>query len=440
MSRIPEAPWSTVPPFSEGSNDRHRDPVRLVKHYRKHGIFTVYPTIVDARGRGRGPQVSVKNMPELCGAGQSTDGSSIPPYGHIDSSDVRIIVDPTAVYPIPGYSSVAIGFGNAVNPVDGKPNPGCFRTQLLHLLDLGRTKHKLEFQGGLETEFFVRGLEEELESPWVKGVGPKENYQLLPDQDPLFDIQQFMLSGLAAAGLHVTVCHTEVSPRQLEINTAAADLVRAAQDYMVLRIGLKKLAELAGYKVIFKAKPVEQWNGSGLHTHISARSTETKENAFFEADRTFTELGGKFMGGLYKCAGALAFLGNLREEDWARLNTPGYEAPVSNAYGWANRTCSFRLTGNSHSSYHVEFRVPSPGSAHAFALFIGMVGAGLWGIEKNAEAPTIIDFNAYEKPEGAGVGKLPRTRAEAQQAFADCEAMKQAFTPQQFEYLSNMAA
>lgn len=440
MGKMPEAPWSEVPPFSENGKDRYRDANRLVKYLTGKGIYTVIPSVVDAEGRGRGPQVSVRNLPDLCAAGQSTDGSSIPLFGGIDDSDVRIVVDPEAIYQIPGYSSVAIAFGNAVNPVNGRANPGCFRTQLISNLRAAEQKHGLVFLGGLETEFFLRDAAGELESDWVKGISSKANYQRWPDQDPLFDVVQFMLSGLAAAGLHVTVAHTEVSPRQLEINTVAADLVRAAQDYMVLRVGLKKLAELAGYKVIFKAKPVERWNGSGLHTHISAKVKATGANAFFKKDRSFTEIGGQFMGGLYECAGALAFLGNLRQEDWARLNTPGYEAPVSNAFGWANRTCSFRLTGNSLSSYHVEFRVPSPGSAHAFALYSAMVGAGLWGIEKKKDAPAIVDFNTYEKPEGNGVGKLPRSRAEAQQAFAECEAMKQAFTPQQFEYLSNMAA
>lgn len=440
MKVIPETPWSKVPPFSEQGNDRYRDAERIAKHLMGSGIYTVVPSIVDAEGRGRGPQVSIRNLPDLCAAGQSTDGSSIPPYGDIRRSDVRIIVDPSAIYQIPGYSSVAIAFGNAVNPVDGKPNPGCFRTRLASNLRDAEQKHGLVFLGGLETEFFLRDRVGELESEWVKGVSSKANYQRWPDQDPLFDAVQFMLSGLAAAGLHVTVAHTEVSPRQLEINTAAADLVRASQDYMVLRVGLKKLAELAGYKVIFKAKPVEQWNGSGLHTHISAKVKESGENAFFKEDRSFTEVGGQFMGGLYQCAGALAFLGNLRKEDWARLNAPGYEAPVSNAFGWANRTCSFRLTGNTISSYHVEFRVPSPGSAHAFALYIAMVGAGTWGIEQKVDAPVIVDFNTYENPNGKGVGKLPRSRAEAQKAFAECEAMKLAFTPEQFDYLSKMAA
>jgi glutamine synthetase len=423
-------------PFSEVSRTNISDPIRLAEVLENIGIYSIYPVIVDTRGRGRGPRVSIRQLPQLCGDGQSTDGSSIPPYGIIHASDVRIVVDPTAVYQLPGYPGVAIGFGNAVDPVNRQPNPGCFRTRLGELLLAAKSENNLTFLGGLETECFLRPLDGSLEDNWVKGVDDKGNYQRLPDQDPLFDAVDSMLGGLAAAGLHITVAHTEVAPRQIEINTAATDLIHAAQDYMVLRIGIKKLAAQVGFKAIFQAKPREKCNGSGLHTHLSAKDVSTDKNALFNADRTFTEIGGHFFGGLYECAPALSFLGNLRQEDWLRLAAPGYEAPVSNAFGWANRTCSFRLTGNTHDSYHVEFRVPSPGSTHAFALYIGMLGAGLWGIEKGLKAPEVIDFNAYEHPDR--VGKLPRSRDEAQAAFADCEVMKLAFNEVQFNALATM--
>jgi glutamine synthetase len=434
---MPDSPQETAEPFSEAANHRlPRDPVRLAKVLAEQGVYSVIPTIIDVQGRGRGPRVSVRQLPIVCTEGQSTDGSSIPPYGEIQCSDVRIRVDPTAVYPLPGYGGVAVAFGNAMDPVTHRPNPGCFRTCLQQILDRAERSYGLRFLSGLETELFLRPLTGSLEDPWVKGVGPKSNYQRWPDQDPLFDVVDRILSGLAAAGLHVTVAHTEVAPWQMEINTAAADPVRAAQDYMVLRVGLLRLAEQHGYKAMFMAKPVERWNGSGLHTHLSATLSLTGENAFFEADRSLTGIGASFFGGMFECAGALTYLGNLRQEDYLRLNSPGYEAPNSNSMGWANRTCSFRLTGNSRQSYHVEFRAPSPGSAHAFALLIGMIGAGLWGIEQQMAAPPLVDFDTYHRRDG--IAQLPGDRENARLAFAACEAMSAAFTPEQFQALSDL--
>jgi glutamine synthetase len=424
-------------PFSEPANDHlPQDPLRLANVLAEQGVYSVIPTIIDVTGRGRGPRVSIRQLPSLCTEGQSTDGSSIPPYGEIQCSDVRIRVDPTAVYSLPGYDGVAVAFGNAMDPVTHQPNPGCFRTRLQQLLERAREGHGLKFLSGLETELFLRPLGGSLEDPWVKGVGPKSNYQRWPDQDPLFDIVDRILSGLARAGLHVTVAHTEVAPWQIEINTAATDPVRATQDYMVLRVGLIRLASQVGYKAVLKAKPVERWNGSGLHTHLSAQLVQTGENALFEADRSFTALGADFFGGMFACAEALTYVGNLRQEDYLRLNAPGYEAPNGNVMGWANRTCSFRLTGNSRQSYHVEFRVPSPGSTHAFALLIGMIGAGLWGIEHKVGAPSLIDFDAYNKRDG--IRPLPGNREAARQAFTGCEAMAAAFTPVQFRALSEL--
>ena len=425
-----------IQPFGEKTKRQISDPGRLAKVLESEGVHSIYPVTVDLHGRGRGPRVSIRQLSQLCSVGQSTDGSSIEPFGSIEKSDARIKVDCGSVYRLPGYHGIAIGFGNVVDPVTGMANPGCFRTQLIRLLAEAEKEFHLTFLGGLEVELFLRLLNGSLEDPWVKGVGDTDGFQRLPDQDPLFEVVDSILGGLAAAGLHVIVAHTEVAPRQVEINTAATDLVSAAQDYMVLRIGVKELARLAGYKAIFQAKPREKCNGSGLHTHLSVKDAKTDKNALFNADRTFTEIGGHFFGGLYECAPALSFLGNLRQEDWLRLAAPGFEAPVSNAFGWANRTCSFRLTGNTHDSYHVEFRVPSPGSAHPLALYIGMLGAGLWGIEKGLKAPEVIDFNAYENPER--VGKLPRSRDEAQAAFANCEVMQKAFTEVQFNALATM--
>jgi glutamine synthetase len=410
--------------------------MRLANVLAGQGVYSVIPTIIDVNGRGRGPRVSIRQLPSLCTDGQSTDGSSIPPYGEIQCSDVRIRVDPTAVYQLPGYDGVAVAFGNAMDPVTHQPNSGCFRTRLQQLLDQAAKSHGLQFLSGLETELFLRPLTGSLEDPWVKGVGPKSNFQRWPDQDPLFDVVDRILSGLAAAGLHVTVAHTEVAPWQIEINTAAADPVRAAQDYMVLRVGVIRLAEQLGYKAVLKAKPVEQWNGSGLHTHLSAKVAQTGENALFEPDRSLTQIGAHFLGGMFECADALTYLGNLIQEDYLRLNTPGYEAPNGNAMGWANRTCSFRLTGNSRQSYHVEFRVPSPGSAHAFALLIGLIGAGSWGIEHQVTAPSLIDFDAYRTRDG--IPPLPGSREAARRAFATCEAMATAFTPVQFQALCDL--
>lgn len=427
----------SVHPFSEpGNHHWPRDPERLAKVLSDQGVHSIIPTIVDVTGRGRGPRVSVRQLPSVCTIGQSTDSSSILPYGEIECSDVRIRVDPSAVYLLPGYNGIAVAFGNAIDPVTHQPNLGCFRTCLQEIMKRAKSNHDLEFLSGLETELFLRLAKGSLEDDWVKGIGPRDNYQRWPDQDPLFDVVDQLLSGLAAAGLHVTVAHTEVAPWQIEINTAATDPVRAAQDYMVLRVGLIRLAQQLGYKAVLKAKPVDHWNGSGLHTHLSAKLARTGENAFFKADRSLTELGAKFFGGMFECARALTYLGNLRREDYQRLNSPGYEAPNGNAMGWANRTCSFRLTGSDLTSYHVEFRAPSPGSTHAFALLTGMIGAGLWGIEHDSKAPELVSHNAYERREG--IELLPGSRDEARQAFAECEAMKNTFTERQFNALANL--
>ncbi len=427
-------------PFSVPEQPPH-DPKQLREWLTARGVHTLIPVIVDASGEPRGPFVSVNELLNICNHGQSTDGSSIPPYSKINDSDVRIFVDPTSVRRLPGYPGVAIGFGNARNPhrASGKyrDNPGCFRTRLQASLANAEEEHGVRFLGGYETEFFLYAKGTNLEDPYVPGMGPKGNYQQLPHRAPDFDVFQQIKQYLALDGLALTVGHTEVSYRQWELNTIASNPVRAAEDFMVLRTGLPRIADLLGYVVDFSAKPVNGWNGSGEHTHISASLVDGGGNAIFNQDSSLTKWGACFVAGMYEHAPALTFLGNLFDECYRRIRVVGFEAPVGNGVGWANRTVPLRLTGSDWGSYHIEFRAPSPEGTHAYALFTAMVEAGLDGVKRKLKMPKLVTWNAYER---GGLPSLPKSLEEARRAFIDDAVMVEAFSTEQFHALCNLAA
>lgn len=441
---------SLPPPFSV-PEDPPLDPVKLLDWLKKKDVDAIMPAIVGADGHPRGPWVGIGELLNICAVkpsvsngpgGMSTDGSSISGgYGVIESSDTRMIIDPASVRRLPGYDGLAIGFGDAMtanprNPIKPTPNPGCFRSRLKKALDYMLNNYGVKFRGGLETEFYFYPKGTELTAPYVSGIPDRGNYQQAPDRNPDHDALIAMLRFLAQDGLRVTVAHTEVGFRQVEINTAAADLVRASEDFMVLRIGLLRIADLLGYVVDLSAKPVEQWTGSGEHTHLSAQLAEGDgtKNALFNANGTLTEFGGYFIGGISECVGALTYLGNLFESCYRRLSVPGCEAPNCHGFGWGNRTVS-RFTGPGHDSFHLEFRAPSPDGTHAYALYTGLLAAGVYGLENKIRPPKLVTFNAYKYP--GKLPKLPRNLDQAKDAFSRCEAMKWAFTPQQFNALVN---
>lgn len=439
------------PPFSKPEQPPP-DPHRLAAWLAERKVHSIMPAIIDVDGHPRGPTVGIGELLGICAhrpsleggpGGQSTDGSSIEGgYGEINDSDTRMIIDPKSVRLLPGFDGMAIGFGNAVKanprkPLEPRRNPGCFRTTLQEKLEYARSEHGIEMLGGYETEFFLYPSDTQLQAPYFAGIPSKGNYQQGPHRNPDHDALMLMLRFLAQDGLHVTVAHTEVSHRQVEINTAAADLVRAAEDFMVLRMGLPRIAELLGYTVDFSAKPVGHWNGSGEHTHLSARFIEDGSNAFFNSDGTLTEFGGYFVGGISECVWPLVYLGNLFEECYARISVPGYEAPNRYGWGWGNRTVN-RFTGAGRASYHLEFRPPSPSGTHAFALLTALISAGMYGVENRIKPPKLVKFNAYTNP--GKLPKLPRSLDEARHAFSQCQIMGWAFTPEQFDALSKRAA
>ena len=56
---------------------------------------------------------------------------------------------------------------------------------------------------------------------------------------------------------------------QHEINFRFADAVKAADDHVVYKTGIKELAHQRGQSVTFMAKPHHDWVGSSCHIHSS---------------------------------------------------------------------------------------------------------------------------------------------------------------------------
>ena len=102
------------------------------------------------------------------------------------------------------------------------------------------------------------------------------------------------LAACLAAGLTVSGINAEVGPAQWEYQIGPVEGVRAADELIVSRYLLVRLAEKHGVRISFHPKPLVGYNGSGCHANFSTERTRTVDGArtgTLEIERILRTLG-----------------------------------------------------------------------------------------------------------------------------------------------------
>ena len=191
---------------------------------------------------------------------------------------------------------------------------------------------------------------------------------------------------MKAAGMAVESSKGEAWPGQHEINFRFADALKAADDHVVYKTGIKELAHQRGCSVTFMAKPRHDWIGSSCHIHSSL--WQNGKSAFAGESDVFKH----YLAGQIACAADLAIFIAPTINSYKRF-AAGSWAPTTLAWGYDNRTCGFRIVG-SGSSLRAETRIPGA-DANPYLAFSALLAAGLYGIEKRLELGPALEGNAY---------------------------------------------
>ncbi len=202
---------------------------------------------------------------------------------------VRVYKDPIRAAGHPEYLSVLVL--NEVMLVPGDiPHPSNTRARLRVLAEA----HKDEkFWFGLEQEYtFMRadqgGVGRPLGFP-KKGFPEKQgSYYCGVGADRIFgrEIMERHLFACLDAKLVIAGANGEVMPGQWEYQmgngTKESDPLRVADDLIIARYLMNRIAE--EYEVIasLAAKPEKEWNGAGMHTNFSNKSMRESDECFPE--------------------------------------------------------------------------------------------------------------------------------------------------------------
>jgi glutamine synthetase len=193
-------------------------------------------------------------------------------------------------------------------------------------------------------------------------------------------------NGMVGAGMVVESSKGEAWPGQHEINFRFRDALRAADDHVVYKNGIKEIAFQQGCSVTFMAKPHHDWVGSSCHIHSSL--WQDGSNAFAGESELFKH----YLAGQIACLADLAVFIAPTVNSYKRFSA-GSWAPTTLAWGHDNRTCGFRIVGRG-SSCRPETRIPGA-DANPYLAFAALLAAGLYGIEHELELGPALEGNAY---------------------------------------------
>jgi glutamine synthetase len=294
---------------------------------------------------------------------------------------------------------------------DGNPVAACARGSL------ARVESRLQEEGlralvGHEIEFVLVGPEgQQLPGQlWAQYglAGVLEHEGFVRD----------VMAAMLAAGVAVEQFHPEYGVNQFEMSLAPASPVAAADQLVLARLLIGRVARTHGLRVSLSPVPFAGGAGSGAHQHFSLHRGDVPIFSGGQGPHGLTSEGAAAIGGLV--AGLqqalLVFSGSL--VSGLRMR-PGNWAGAYACWGTENREAAVRFMAATHGNPHganVEIKVCDP-SANPYLASAAILGLALGGIEHGAALPAEITVDPDALTAGqraeAGVVQLSSRQSDS---------------------------
>ncbi len=235
---------------------------------------------------------------------------------------------------------------------------------------------------------------------------------------------------LEKMGFEVEAAHHEVAPGQHEIDFKYAEAMKTADNLMVFRHVVRKIAVQHQLHATFMPKPLYGVNGSGMHCHQSLFHLSDGSNAFddSQAEWGLSKVALCYIGGLLAHAKAFTAVTNPTVNSYKRL-VPGYEAPTNITWSEKNRSPLARVPARRGVGTRVEVRMPDP-SCNPYLAFAVMLHAGLNGIDNEIDPGPPVNKDIFRMSEREKrrlkIDALPGDLYEATRALQKDKAMLEA--------------
>ncbi len=233
-----------------------------------------------------------------------------------------------------------------------------------------------------------------------------------------------------SSGLKIEQFHPEYGVNQFEISLAPQYPVDAADQLVLLKVIVARVARRYGMRASLSPAPFADGAGCGAHQHFSL--VHGDDPVFWGG----TGACGMTAAGESAIAGLVAGLPQAQGILCGSIMSgprmkPGNWAGAHLCWGTENREAAVRfLIGGPSNPYgaNVEVKVIDP-SANPYLASAALLGLALDGIERKLPMPpqVVSDPAALTEAEraAAGVGALPRSQADALDALDGSELMRE---------------
>ena len=224
--------------------------------------------------------------------------------------------------------------------VDGKPTPENTRHEATTIFDIS-LEHKPWF--GLEQEYFIFDDNTYDKEYKMKFYETPTHYCGLGSQVSHRQLVEEHMAACLTAGLTISGINAEVSKDQWEFQIGPSEGVRAADELMIARFLLERIAEKYVKTICFDPKPFSHINGSGCHTNFSTMLMRDK--------------GGDGVGGINEIHRVIQNMEKHHTEDIQHYGNDNdkrlsgiHETSSYDKFSWgvANRGASVRINNNTH--------------------------------------------------------------------------------------------
>jgi glutamine synthetase len=273
----------------------------------------------------------------------------------------------------------------------------------------------LSVKAGSEFEYYV--LRDSWDDMARKGFAPPERFGTYNEDYHLLQatkaepLHRLLRNQMTEARIPVEFSKGEAAPGQHEVNIRYDEVLESADRSVIFKHGAKEIAYLNGWGITFMAKPDHTWTGSSGHLHMSLWDEAGAKPLTHDPEAGLpygmSTIFSQFMAGMMQLSRELAVFIAPNINSYKRYASLSW-APVNVVWGRDNRTTGFRLVGHGNA-LHIEDRFPG-GDMNAYLTYAAMIGAGLFGIERELPLEPEFKGNGYV---ATGCDRMPRALYEA---------------------------
>ncbi|MEM0899542.1 MAG: glutamine synthetase family protein [Pseudomonadota bacterium] len=244
-----------------------------------------------------------------------------------------------------------------------------------------------------ELEFFI--LDEAAKIPTTASTGPDQQLmyclEAVGEHSALFDE---IRSAAQKQGVLIDTIVSEAAPGQFEVNLKhRSNVMRAADDAVLLRRIVKACANKLGKRATFMAKPFIDHAGNGMHVHVSL-CKRTGGNVFADSDEGSTKLKSCVASLLKTMPTQLPVF--INSWNGFRRMQPGSYAPTTAAWGENNRSVAVRIPASDVKNRRIEHRIAGA-DTNPYLVLASILSAMADGLKNLCEPPPASEGNAYDQ-------------------------------------------